>query len=154
MRRSALLLAAPVLAAGLLAGCDLPGGSPRVLGPDQVPNNEPPGADVTVPSAINGSVDSNDTVDFFTLRAPSGDTAATLTITCTGDVTVQVDTGGLQASQIGEPVYCNGSQNTFYVPAGERPLVEVLWNENQQFTPYFLSVSYSPVTETTSTVIG
>jgi hypothetical protein len=147
MRRSALFLAAPVLAAGLLAGCDLPGGSPRALGPDQVPNDDPPGATVQAPAFIHGSVDANDQVDFFTLSAPpAANQLSNLAISCTGDVTVYVSFGSVETSQLGEPITCNGT-NQFNAPVepGETPLLEVAWNENSQFTPYFLTATYSAV---------
>jgi hypothetical protein len=147
MRRPLLLLAAPVVAAGILAGCDLPGGSPQVLGPDQVPNDEPPGASVRAPAFINGSVDSNDQVDFFTLSAPpSGNELSNLAITCTGDVTVYLSFGGVQTAQLGEPISCSpGEPFNTPVEPGQTPVIEVAWNESSQLTPYFLSATYSPV---------
>jgi hypothetical protein len=144
MRRTALLLAAPVLAAGLLAGCDLPGGSPKILGPDQMPNDQPSEAPlVHVPAAINGTVDNNDQVDFYRLNAPQPPDPG-LSVTCTGDVAVQASAGLINVSQIGVDIPCDGQPHVIGVDAEAEPIIAVFHTSGNQLDPYLVTVSYVP----------
>jgi hypothetical protein len=144
MRRTALLLVAPLFAAGLLAGCDLPGGSPKVLGPDQVPNDTAGDAPVVgVPAFINGTVDANDRLDNFRLAAPRSDGPTNISITCTGDVEVYVLFGtgsGVQQD------FCDGRVHTFANETpGEGPVLQVEWEGSASpVTPYLVTATYSP----------
>ena len=118
MRRSALLLAAPVLAAGLLAGCDLPGGSPRVLGPDQVPNNSAEEAPtIALPAIFNGSLDPNDQADFFRLERPR--VTSDVRVVCTGDV--EVGLGNVaSAEQSAQDIFvCDGQPHFLGAGGGD-----------------------------------
>ena len=122
MRRVSLLLAGPVLAAGLLAGCDLPGGSPQVLGPDQVPNGSAEVApEVRVPVAIRGTVDDADREDWFR-RSPVPEGQNGVEVTCTPNVEVGFDPTGT-----GSPLLlaCDNGTALFPVTPGAQPLVSV-----------------------------
>ena len=145
MRRTALLIAAPVLAGGLLAACDLPGGTPTRLAPDQVPNNEPPGATIQSPAIVNGSLDPNDQVDFFTLAAPATDNPQELQITCSPGVAVYSNVG-ISTEQIGSSVECDGTPQLLGGVDGS-VTIEVTYPEessNQAFRPYVLNARYVP----------
>jgi hypothetical protein len=146
MRRTALLLCAPVLAAGLLAGCDLPGGSPRILGPDQMPNNTADEAPtVSVPAFINGTLDQNDTADFFALAPPSATKG--VQVTCTGAVEVGAGIrGGIEEHATDDIVVCDGQPHvldTFTPNVGRQPVLFVgPLDSTAGLTSYFLTVSY------------
>jgi hypothetical protein len=148
MRRSALLLAAPVLAAGLLAGCDLPGGSPRILGPDRVPNNTAAEAPtVSVPTFINGSLDANDTADFFALAPPSAPKG--VQVTCTGPIEIGLGYRGSTDEQGPDDiVVCDGQPHVLGTndPAlgGQAVLFVGSPDPLSQLTPYALTVAYVP----------
>jgi hypothetical protein len=147
MRRLALLLAAPALAAGLLAGCDLPAGSPKVLGPDQVPNSSAEEAPtVRSPLFVNGSLDPNDTGDFYALDVPP--LRASLEITCTtsGDITIGQ---GLRSEQSTNDTYvCDGQPHVTpaFDPAdgGSVQIIIAVLGGDTGFTPYTLTARFVP----------
>jgi hypothetical protein len=145
MRRTALLLCAPVLAAGLLAGCDLPGGSPKAFGPDTVPNDQPPGATIKAPAFINGTVDGNDQRDFYTI-APRSPQSNSLEISCTGDVSVYVDVEGGQINIEQTGFYLNCGDGTTRVPIepGSSALIEIEAN-GPNLATYALTTTFSTV---------
>jgi hypothetical protein len=153
MRRLALLLAAPALAAGLLAGCDLPAGSPKVLGPDQVPNDTAEEAPtVRAPLFVNGSLDPNDTGDFYAIDIPPVQASLEITCTTSGDLSFGQ---GLRSEQSAEDIYdCDGQPHVTapFLPAdgGRAQIVIAVLGGSSGFTPYTLVARFVPPT----TVIG
>jgi hypothetical protein len=144
MRRTALLPAALIAGLGLLAGCDLPGGSaPRALLPDQVPNNSPEDAPtLQVPSLIHGTVDPGDTGDYYRLAAPSQESG--LYVTCTGDVSIEVDPGTQETVSGFAP--CDGQEYwVANVEEGASAVIGVLGGEGG-FTGYALTVRFGAAT--------
>lgn len=92
MRRTAKLLAPVVVAAGLLAACDLPAGTPSVISPDSIPNDSVETAPaLRVPTTFSGTVGGADEQDVFRLTR-FGPQQRKLTITCSGGPSVRFDT--------------------------------------------------------------
>jgi hypothetical protein len=143
--RRALAIAAPLLALGLLAGCDLPGGSaPRSLLPDQMPNNSAEEAPtIDLPALVHGSLDSFDQHDFFAPRPPLQNVG--LYVTCTGDVEVGAGLrGGTDEQSAQEIVSCDGEEHFLGVYDPEdNPVVAVL-PVGDGFAPYVLTLRYGP----------
>lgn len=147
MRRTTVLLATLVAAAGLLAACDLPGGSPGILGPDRVPNDTQGEAPTLQdPLVVNGSVDTVDLNDWFRLAAPAVERG--LYLRCTGDPYVQISVSyeSLQAQSPLNPS-CNGEERfiTNVPPGAEIFLGRAHQEQGPDFQPYTLYASYGPL---------
>jgi hypothetical protein len=145
VRRPPLLLAASLVAVGLLAGCDLPGGTPPAAGSDRAPNDTRQTAQVVEPTTFRGTLGPLDTDDWFELATPSVEQA--ILQECLGGtlmMSVLVENeAGVDRAVLNNPCDDDGPHiNVTTVKPGERAFVHFSRLDQAPITDYAVLVEY------------
>jgi hypothetical protein len=141
-----------VLFGVVLAGCDLPAGTPPQVGDDRAPNDTQAEAPVVAaPRTVTGSVGPLDPDDWFEVANPST-TSQVLWETCESGAIVM----GIRVEHVEGPatgiIECRPGDggkviNAFGIEPGDRAWVHVEPLPDTPFSHYSIALEYRPVDE-------